>query len=108
VSGDSAIADSASADSVTEDSVSVDSVTEDSGIEGTDVAPGSPALRIVSGNPTPEEIAAVTVVLTLVAAPSGAARSEQIRQSGGWADPSLRLRRMIPAGPGAWRAAVGR
>ncbi|CAN5384382.1 hypothetical protein BH10ACT8_BH10ACT8_21830 [soil metagenome] len=65
----------------------------------------APVLRIVKGNPTPEEIAAVTVLLT---APTGDgdARTADQRHGAGWTDPNLRLRRPIPAGPGAWRASV--
>jgi hypothetical protein len=61
-------------------------------------------LRIVSGNPTPEEIAAVTVVLAAAAnAPSAGKPATPV---GGWADPALRLRRSIPTGPGAWRSSA--
>jgi hypothetical protein len=63
-----------------------------------------PALRIVSGNPTTEEIAAVTVVLA--AAANAASEHKPATQVGGWADPALRLRRPIPAGPGAWRSSA--
>lgn len=65
-----------------------------------------PVPRVLAGNPTPEEMAAVTVVLTLVAqAPEPAAAAIPI---GGWADPSLRLGRTLPPGPGAWRASASR
>jgi acyl-CoA carboxylase epsilon subunit len=67
--------------------------------------PGRPALRIVHGNPTPEEIAAVTVVLTIAA--NAAAEQEAPEPIiGGWSDPHRRLRRPLPAGPGAWRASA--
>jgi hypothetical protein len=63
-----------------------------------------PTLRIVAGNPSPEEIAAVTVVLTAVAqAQNDTGRAQPA--VGGWADPSHRLRRPLPTGPGAWQAA---
>lgn len=64
--------------------------------------PEVPVLRIVSGNPDAEELAAVTALLTALAASSGTDR-EPASQPGGWSDLSLRLRRPIPAGPGAWR-----
>jgi hypothetical protein len=63
-----------------------------------------PALRVVSGNPTPEEIAALAVVLAAVADAGHTAPS--VAPAGGWADPSLRLRRPVPPGPGAWRASA--
>jgi hypothetical protein len=66
---------------------------------------GRPTLRIVHGNPTPEEIAAVTVVLTVVAA-AGSPPEPVERTVGGWSDPSRRLRRPLPPGPGAWRASA--
>jgi hypothetical protein len=65
----------------------------------------APVLRIVKGNPTPEEIAAVTVLLTALNG-DGDARTADQRHGAGWTDPNLRLRRPIPAGPGAWRASV--
>ena len=70
-------------------------------------AAGRPVLRIVSGDPTPEEIAALTVVLA--AAQSGPGEDEAASQAGGWADPGLRLRRRMPVGPvrrGAWQASA--
>lgn len=64
--------------------------------------PAPASFRIVSGHPSPEEIAAVTVVLCALAqadsTPPGPARPV-----GGWADPSARLRRPVHPGPGAWR-----
>ena len=64
-----------------------------------------PVLSITSGTPTPEELAAVTVLLLAIAA--GQAGSPQpAQQIGGWADPALRLRRPLPPGPGAWRASA--
>jgi hypothetical protein len=60
-----------------------------------------PVLRIVSGNPSDAELAAVTSVLAAVAsaARAGAAASG----TSAWSDLSLRLRRPLPAGPGAWQ-----
>jgi hypothetical protein len=65
-----------------------------------------PALRIIKGNPSPEEIAAVTVVLSIATSGDGEPdRREQVL-SGGWADPARRLRQPVPPGPGAWRAST--
>ena len=69
--------------------------------------PGTPQLSfsITAGNPTPEEVAAVTVLL-LAAARSRTSEAAPAQQVGGWADPALRLRRPLPPGPGAWRASA--
>lgn len=64
-----------------------------------------PIFRITAGTPTPEEMAAVTVLLLALARPS-APSAPPVRQVGGWADPALRLRRPLPPGPGAWRASA--
>jgi acyl-CoA carboxylase epsilon subunit len=66
--------------------------------------PELPALRIVSGSPTPEELAAVTAV---VAAASGGERAPVERgRRGGWSDPATRRRGPLIPGPNAWRASA--
>jgi hypothetical protein len=60
-----------------------------------------PFLQVVSGEPTPAELAAVTVLLTALTRAGG--KSERPAPAGGWSDLSLRIRRMPPPGPGAWR-----
>jgi acyl-CoA carboxylase epsilon subunit len=63
-----------------------------------------PVLRVVSGSPTPEELA----VLAAVVATAGAAepaRVERVRR-GGWNDPAALHRRMLIPGPNAWRASA--
>ena len=60
-----------------------------------------PFLQVVSGDPTPAELAAVTVLLTVLT--RGGGKSEQPAPASGWTDLSLRIRRMPPPGPGAWR-----
>jgi hypothetical protein len=66
-----------------------------------DRAAGEPVLRVVRGDATPEEIAALVAVLTARsgagdAPPPGPARSA-------WTDRSRQLRRPLHPGPGAWR-----
>jgi len=59
-----------------------------------------PFLRIVRGDPTPDELAAITVALSVLT------RRDPERASppaGGWSDLSLRIRRIPAPGPGAWR-----
>jgi hypothetical protein len=60
-----------------------------------------PVLRVVSGEPTPEELAALTVVLAAAASGGGAA-PVAVRST--WADPARSVRVVFPAGPGAWRS----
>jgi len=62
-----------------------------------------PQLRIVRGEPTPEELAVVTAIVTAVgSAPSGDNAGPP--QRGSWNDPASSVRRQLLPGPGAWRA----
>ena len=60
----------------------------------------TPYLRVVRGEPTAEELAAVVAVL---AARSAAAPQPAWRPRSAWADPARRLGLTHRAGPGAWR-----
>ena len=62
-----------------------------------------PVLRVVRGEPTAEELAVVTALVTAL---SGAAtgESDAAPLRGRWNDPSAAHRRHWLAGPGAWRA----
>lgn len=63
-----------------------------------------PALRIVRGDATPEEIAALTALLS---AASGEAAPPPTRvRRGGWNDPSRQHRPPVLPGPNAWRASA--
>jgi hypothetical protein len=66
----------------------------------TEPAPTEPRLRIVSGDPTPEEIAALTAVLLARGdnAPAGTEAPSQ------WRSRARNVRPPLTAGPGAWRA----
>ena len=64
-----------------------------------------PVIQITSGHPTPDELAAVTVLLLSITRSQGSG-AQPAQPVGGWADPALRLRRPLPAGPGAWRAST--
>ncbi len=67
-------------------------------------AANTPPLRIVRGEPTPEELAALTALVTAV---GPQARSEpEPPTRGRWNDPAHAHRRYWPAGPGGWRAAA--
>ncbi len=64
-----------------------------------------PFLRVVRGNPTPDELAAVVVVLAARAAAAAAgppAASAPSRRSD-WAAPSRLLRESVSPGPGGWK-----
>jgi hypothetical protein len=62
-----------------------------------------PVLRVVRGDATPEEIAAVVAVLLLRPAASDSADSAPRSSPSAWADRSRQLRRPVFPGPGAWR-----
>ena len=64
-----------------------------------------PLLRVVRGQPTDEETAALAVVLTakLAARP---AYGHAGRATGGWADRARALRTPLTPGRGAWRNAA--
>ena len=59
-----------------------------------------PALRVVRGDATPEEIAALVAVLL---ARSGGDEVPPVPARSAWADRSSQLRRPLRPGPGAWR-----
>lgn len=63
-----------------------------------------PALRIVRGEPTAEELAVVTALVTAAAAAGEQAAPPP--QRGRWADPAWGLRIPLDAGPGAWRSSL--
>jgi hypothetical protein len=64
-----------------------------------------PSLRIVSGSPTPEELAVVTA---LVAAAGAADAGQPPRRvwRGGWNDPSRLVNAPLRPGPNAWRTSL--
>jgi hypothetical protein len=62
-----------------------------------------PLLRVVRGQPTDEEAAALAVVLAAkLAAPPAQGRPRR-GPAGGWADRARALRTPLTPGPGAWR-----
>jgi hypothetical protein len=62
-------------------------------------------LRVVRGEPTPEELAALTAVVSAAGAGSDDADAEPPRQ-GRWNDPAGTHRQPWRHGPGGWRAAL--
>jgi hypothetical protein len=66
--------------------------------------PGRAHLRVVAGQPTAEEVAALTVALSLAARAQAARRSAGGREPvGGWASRGGLLRSPLAHGPDAWR-----
>jgi hypothetical protein len=63
-----------------------------------------PALRVVRGEPTAEELAVVTAVIA-AAGEGERAPAPRIRR-GGWNDPAAILRRPLLPGPHGWRASA--
>jgi hypothetical protein len=59
-----------------------------------------PLLEVIAGQPSDDELAALTAVLLALAS---AESSKPPSRPGGWSDLSLRLRRPLPHGPNAWR-----
>ncbi|HEX2499659.1 MAG TPA: acyl-CoA carboxylase subunit epsilon [Actinomycetes bacterium] len=74
--------------------------------EATDGRGARPALRVVRGEPTPEELAALVTVLAARAAmvPAAGSGSDAVRSA--WQDRSRYLRTTLPHGAGAWRASA--
>jgi Acyl-CoA carboxylase epsilon subunit len=76
-------------------------------MEDTTSTPANPpvALRIVRGEPTPEELAALAAVVGA----AGDARTDEPRAErlprGRWNDPRHGHRRYWPVGPDGWRSA---
>jgi acyl-CoA carboxylase epsilon subunit len=66
-----------------------------------------PVLRVIHGDATPEEIAAVVAVLlarsAAAAAAAAASASPAAPAPSAWADRSRQLRRPLFPGPDAWR-----
>ncbi|HWG93651.1 MAG TPA: acyl-CoA carboxylase subunit epsilon [Mycobacteriales bacterium] len=63
--------------------------------------PARPLLRVVRGNPSPEELAALLAVVT---ARSSAAPAAVPSPPSAWRSRAALVRRPVHAGPGAWRA----
>ncbi len=64
-----------------------------------------PQLRVVRGEPTDEELAALTVAVAAVAASQPETDQAGVPTSR-WNDPAARMRRALHPGPGAWRASA--
>ncbi|MPZ96032.1 MAG: acyl-CoA carboxylase subunit epsilon [Propionibacteriales bacterium] len=65
--------------------------------------PAQPLLRVVKGDPTPEELAALVAVVSTRPTAAGAAPSPRRSE---WGAHHRTLRQTHRHGPGAWRAAA--
>ncbi|MGY2080198.1 acyl-CoA carboxylase subunit epsilon [Modestobacter sp. SYSU DS0657] len=62
----------------------------------------TPLLRVVRGEPSAEELAALTAVVAALSAPRPRRRPTPV---GAWGSPAALHRRPLQAGPGGWLAA---
>jgi hypothetical protein len=69
-------------------------------------APERPPLRLVRGDATPEEIAAIIAVLAAAGGGGEADDAAAGRRTSRWADPGARARAPVQHGPGAWRGSA--
>ena len=84
--------------------MSDDQRTSDQG-SGDESAPAQPPLRLVRGDASPEEIAALFAVLS---AASGGDEAPAPRPTSAWTSRERLVRRPLTPGPGAWRASAWR
>jgi hypothetical protein len=77
--------------------------TDTKGAGGEATGPRRPMLRVVKGDPTPEEIAALVAVL---AARSAGAEEPPAPKRSAWAAHERRMRRPVHPSPGGWRASA--
>ena len=66
----------------------------------------APVLRIVKGNPTPEEVAALVTVVSAMAAGAQAVANAKAAPKPEWGAHHRKLRGTHRHGPGAWRASA--
>jgi len=64
--------------------------------------PDRPLLRVVRGDATPEELAALVAVVASL----GSAAEPAPRRTPEWSAHHRKTRRTLPHGPGAWRASA--
>ena len=82
-----------------------DRASEQSGAVSERASRDRPLLRVVRGEPSDEELAALTAVVLAVAAARSEAEPSQASRSA-WTDRSALVRRTPHPGPGAWRASA--
>jgi hypothetical protein len=75
---------------------------DDEGAPDAEAVPARPVLRIVRGDPSPEEVAALTAVLAAASAGAPAAEAETGPASA-WTERESLVRHPPTPGPNAWR-----
>ncbi|AXH95863.1 acyl-CoA carboxylase subunit epsilon [Ornithinimicrobium avium] len=73
-------------------------------VTGGEAAPATPVILVERGNPTPEQLAALTVVLT--AASSGSGTDQRATPTSLWRARAPFSRTRPTVGPGGWRASA--
>ena len=68
-----------------------------------DASADGPVLKVVAGDPSAEELAALTVALSAVLAARGSPALQLGRAASGWADRSRMMGAPPSPGPDAWR-----
>ena len=63
-------------------------------------SPAAPLLRVVSGDPTPEELAALVAVVASL----GSVAAAPPRRTPAWQAHHRKVRATYPHGPGGWRS----
>ncbi|GHF22707.1 acetyl-CoA carboxylase biotin carboxyl carrier protein subunit [Amycolatopsis deserti] len=75
--------------------------------ESEETPPARPLLRIVRGDPSETELAALTAVVAAAASAGGGEEPEKPERTSFWADRAALVRRPLPQpGSGAWRASA--
>lgn len=70
----------------------------------TDAARSVPALEVVAGDPSAEELAALVAVLSAVSQPAAVVEDPEDARVDSWAAPWRGIGAPVPLGPGAWSA----
>jgi hypothetical protein len=65
-----------------------------------------PVLRVVKGEPTPEELAALVAVVSARAAAAAAAPTSEPPRASNWATYWRNARRPLHPGPNSWRTSA--
>jgi hypothetical protein len=83
-----------------------DAVTEEQPAESSETAesPKTPPLFLIKGDASPEEVAALTVVLQSLAGANAPAPEREVRSE--WSAHHRKVRSSYPSGPGGWRSSA--
>jgi len=76
----------------------------ESGSPEADAEQSAPALEVVAGEPSAEELAALVAVLSAVARPAAVTENPEGARVDSWAASWRGIGAPVPLGPGAWSA----